>query len=306
MDKRGLTVDPNAEPLAPELWWNQIGETQRPSPYATEAWTYWHDWVTEEEPIKNTDDIEYELDNGEGFGNPVVGARYDSGLINQLPPIGAIVFDEGGFTQTGEPIKYIKHYYGKVKVYDSLASAPSHPIPEQRIIKEGRYVGYTALVIDPNSLEVRDNSYDFQTPIPNPSMVLDSMQYPRSGLGDVYDEAMFQITPGGDQEIVDPLQPQVPDYDFDDFPAGTLLGEINYEITGPHLTITEWSHYNWHDSQPVRKAVKVLLKEKPECVEVVAVDNDPTPFWRALGFVHTSKGSDMLVHKESLATVSPY
>jgi len=304
MDKRGLTVDPNAEPLTPESWWNEIGGTQTPSPYAAASWTYWHKWVTEEEPVKNTDDIEYELDNGEGFGNPVVGQVYDSSLINQLPPVGYLILDEGGFTQTGEPIKYIKHYYGKVKVYDTLASAPAQPIPEERIIQEGRYVGYTATVINPEELVIKDNSFDFQVPVPNPDDILDSMLYPRSGLGFIYDEAMYEISPGGDQDIVDPNQPGVPDYDFDDFPSGQLLGEINYEISGPHLTITDWSHYNWHDAKPVRNAVKVLLKEKPECVEVVAVENNPTPFWRTLGFVHTHKGSDMLVHRDSLVSVS--
>jgi hypothetical protein len=38
MDDRGFKVDPNRDPLEPVRWWEQIGETQRPSPYNRASW----------------------------------------------------------------------------------------------------------------------------------------------------------------------------------------------------------------------------------------------------------------------------
>lgn len=40
MDERGLTIDPNRDPLDPTGWWEEIGATQKPSPYRTASWAY--------------------------------------------------------------------------------------------------------------------------------------------------------------------------------------------------------------------------------------------------------------------------
>lgn len=53
MDERGLTTDPNRDPLADIEWYEEIGSTDGPSPYATASWTYWHDF---ERVSENTGD----------------------------------------------------------------------------------------------------------------------------------------------------------------------------------------------------------------------------------------------------------
>lgn len=89
-------------------------------------------------------------------------------------------------------------------------------------------------------------------------------------------------------------------------PKGVQLGALYYEIVGPSLLITDWSHENWKDATPIRKAFESLLTEIPECVDVVSVVNRNDPFWKSLGFVSPFKGSSMLVHKNSLQKVKEY
>ena len=38
MDERGLTYDPNRDPLEPRRWWERIGPTTKPAPYSTASW----------------------------------------------------------------------------------------------------------------------------------------------------------------------------------------------------------------------------------------------------------------------------
>jgi len=304
MDKRGLTIDPNADRLVPE-WWENLGPTQAPSPYADASWVYRHSFVTEDRAEKTTKPIEYEFDNGDSFAEYKHEETYDSGFFN-TPRAGALILDEGGFTQTGDPIVYVKQYFGSIKVYDSKASYPAPEQLEQRMVREDRILGHMGTVVDLDTATILDNSDDITDPIPNPSVIIDSMLYPRGGLGEIYDEMEFLVYPNGVQQVINYSQTSVPDYDDDDHPRGTLLGEVNYEILGESLTITDWSHYNWHDAQPVRKAVKILVKEKPDCAEMVLVQNSPTPFWKSLGFECPYKGSDMLIHRDSLNRVSAY
>ena len=304
MDKRGLTLDPNAEAMHP-AWYETLGPSQQPSPYATASWAYRHDWVTEEEAALTTEPIEYEFDNGDSFSNPTPGDSLDEAFFN-TPRAGALILDEGGFSQTGDPVAFKKRYFGSVKVYDTFASFPNPSRPEQRVIQNGSTIGYTAVVVDVAGAVVKDNGQDILNPNPNLSEIYNSQTYPRSALGQVLDEMSFSVTPSGVQEIVNLNAPEGVDYDDDDVPRGTLLGEVYYEISGSNLTITDWSHYNWHDATPVRKAVKILLKEKPDCAEIVMVENRPSPFWRGLGFEYPFKGSEMLIHRNSLDRVSTY
>ena len=303
MDKRGLTVDPNADALHP-AWYESLGPSQQPSPYATASWAYRHDWVTEDDATLTTEPIEYEFDNGDNFSSPTKAQVLDEAFFN-TPRAGALILDEGGFSQTGDPVAFKKRYFGSVKVYDTWASYPNPSRPEQRVIQNGSTIGYTAVVVSVLG-EQKDNGTDLLNPIPNPNEIYDSMLYPRAGLGYILDEKAYAITEGGDQEIVD-LHPEAGvDYDDDDQPRGTLLGEVYYEISGSNLTITDWSHYNWQDATPVKKAVKILLNEKPDCAEMIMVENQPTPFWKALGFKCPYKGSNMLIHRDSLDKVSAY
>jgi len=303
MDRRGLTIDPNADTLHP-AWYDSLGATQQPSPYATASWAYRHSWITEEESSLSDDVVETELDNGDNFAVNEYQAVYDGGFFN-TPRENAAVFDEGGFSSTGEPVKFRNRYFGCVKVYDTYASAPNPVRPDQRVLKDDDTIGYTAVVTDPDDATVVDNGEDLFNPVPSET-VYDSNGLPRPSLGTVLNEMVVQIAPNGVQEIINPSQAQNIDYDDDDVPRGTLLGQVHYEISGSNLTITDWSHYNWHDSTPVRKAVKILLNEKPECAEIVMVEHHPTAFWTKLGFCYPFKGSNMLIHEDSLNKVSTY
>lgn len=307
MDRRGHTIDPNREPLQQLAWWEKVGPSQKPSPYATASWTYWHDWATEEEPIFTIEPIAYEFDNGDDFAVNVYPQVIDAGLFNRSTT-GALKLDEGGFTQTGEPIKWVHHYFGTIKVFDTKASAPNSTYGDEVIVEDDRLIGHVARIIDPATLEVFDNSVDFSNPVPDPNRILDETLFSRTSGGQLYSELIYQITEAGEQVLIDPsLGNEMPDYNDDDFPSGKLLGEIHYEVSGADLTITEWSHYNWHDAQPVKKAVRVLLNEAPDCVERIKVENTPDPFWKALGFVCPYKGSEMLIHESStVRRVSQY
>jgi hypothetical protein len=171
MDNRGFTTDPNRELTAESQWWDELDPAQSPSPYATAAWTYWHDFSVFTENIGN---------------GQIAGVTFAA-----------------------------------IRVYDTKAS----------------------------------------------------------GIG---------------EEIV-----------FEE-PDGVLLGELHYEIEGPVLTIKEWSHYNWRDDLPVRKAIEVLLNEAPDCVAVIQVKDAPNAFWVSEGFLSPFKGSEMLVHRSYYDIATAY
>ena len=233
MDKRGLTIDPSKELGAASSWSDEIESTRGPSPYATKAWSYWHDFDTESRVVPNLRPVSFVLDNG----NVIITHLYpddiyDAGLYSSSSySVGTISFDENNESRSGfsveETSAIINQVYASISVYDSKASEPGGVSPE-----EERY---------------QENT-----------------------------------------------------------PKGTLLGSIYYEIAGPSLMITEWSHENWHDSTPVRKAFESLMSEIPECVEIISVVTGHSPFWRSLGFRSPFKGSKMLVHKDHLHRVSQY
>jgi hypothetical protein len=253
MDKRGLTIDPNRDVFAEPKWWEDLGPTTKPSPYATASWTYWHDYVTESQAFIIEDEAVV-LDNGDNIVMNLYPDVYDSGEFGQLDPE-RLVFDEGGWlgSQQG-PATFVKHYYASVKVYDGKASDPG---PLDRISNE---------------------------------------------LGELSDESNDLILTESGETLMIEQSPKSP-YEGE---KGLLLGEINYEIIGPLLTITDWSHYNWRSALPVKKAFKVLIKDIPDCVDIVTVRDTPTAFWRNLGFRYSEKGGDMLVYDNKSHSVVPY
>ena len=172
MDERSYIVDPNRDIYADLEWWEKLGETNRPSPYAIASWAYWHDFDRESQVVDGT-----------------------------------VLF----------------HTYASMKVYDTKASHP-----------------------------------------------------------------------GEDSDVVDIHE------------RGSLLGEINYEIMGPLLTITDWGHYNWRDAQPIRQAFKVLVSEVPDCVEMITVRDEPTALWRSMGFKYSEKGDGYLVYDKLMTTAAAY
>lgn len=92
-------------------------------------------------------------------------------------------------------------------------------------------------------------------------------------------------------DVIEAVRPSTP---YDDRPPGTLLGSVSYEIFGDVATITDWEHLNWQDDTPVRKAVRVIINELPDCVHEVRVLDGPHAFWTSLGFLPDYKGDQYL------------
>ena len=331
MDKRGLTVDPNRDVFADLKWYETLGETQKPSPYATASWQYFHTFekITELDPNGIDPDTIFDggdnflqnayqtiLDAGVNFPNPSASLDYwDNGLYGDL--LTGLIDDDPSTRES------ITRYFASVRVYDELASAPG-TVYEVDELAIDAFFGSSVILdpIDPTELSIFDNGDVITNPVPDPSSVYDGGTFAQIGQGIVLEEALFifsndptlfrvqEITSAADDGL--PLLTELGEeidigaYLTDEEPRGNLLGEINYEITGPLLNITDWSHYNWHNSKPVEKAFAVLLEEAPECVDLITVENAPTAFWRKLGFRQAEKGAKTLIYDKNSQYVTKY
>jgi hypothetical protein len=332
MDKRGLTHDPMVDPLASPRWFETVGPTQRPSPYATASWVcvQTYDEILQEVPDSGVEPIV--LDNWRDFAVWLYPDVYDGGTFAQLDlpheDLNGGIYTSAG---SGSTARYIKHTFATVKVYDSKAS---HPGPYQDLDVALGFLsidsdGLPALIeeiVDPNTLAIYDNGDRMQVPIPNPLEIYDSGDFSQWGLGIVLDGAEFCIK-NGEQEIINKVETifedganlqtegsPTPDLlievtkvatSKDDIPPGKLLGEINYEMAECDVVITDWSHYNWMDDLPVRKAFKCLVNSLPADVKNVYVKDSPHAFWTSLGFEQVEKGDRVLVYNDPLKAV-PY
>ena len=321
MDRRALTVDPNASSSTRKTpkWWKEIGPTQKPSPYATASWVYrrYSDFEYETLPADLIPEV---FDNWSDFSVNVYPTVLDGGLFSSAQPPDNI-YDEGGFDGEG-PVDFVKHYFSSIKVYDFLASTPGKY--EDIVIGTGLLSidsdgsGQDFVVVDPSELSVYDNSDNLQNPIPNPSSIYDSQTFAQWGQGIVLEELVYEIR-DGIQYLINTVPLILPDgallttesgleievnvratEEEDLRNPGDLLGQLEYEVLGSTLTITNWSHYNWHDATPVRKAFKSLMNSLPTCVDSVLVQDQPKAFWTELGFVSPTKGSEVLVYNEKI------
>ncbi len=91
------------------------------------------------------------------------------------------------------------------------------------------------------------------------------------------------------------------------FNPGDILGRINYEVIECVAVITDWSHYNWDDDTPIRKAFRALIKNLPSTVSNIYVPvvesgnsqlktSPDRALWTALGFVPISDSPMMLIY----------
>lgn len=283
MDKRGLTVDPNRDSCTATRWFEEIGPTQKPSPYATRSWVC-HQKYEVVVVTKCKKEVRLVFDNGSDFQTWLYEFILNGGTLGEvglIPPTD--VYDGGGFDNQGDPClessEFIKHYFASVKVYDSLASSP----------------GQLPLPVDISRNSIYDNGDDFQNPIPNPEAIYDGGLFEDWGLGITLEGGQWWWREGIDCNtiIVDPS-------DKDD-PPGDLLGEINYEMVDCQIFITDWSHYNWMDDTPVRKAFRCLVNSRPDQVSDIFVRDSPHAFWTSLGFETQVKGDDVLVYNDVYA-----
>lgn len=336
MDKRGLTVDPNRDVFAEPKWYDSLGSTRGPSPYATAAWQYVHKTLGTETIVTPEPVDPEEFDNGdsflqntyqviwdaaENFSDPKTDINWDNGLYGDL------LF---GLVDDNPVVSIVSTTtFAAVRVYDDLASQPGTDLEVDVLLIDALDDAVLTLTpIDPNDLTVYDNGDAILDPVPDPNAIYDSGTFAQQGQGVPLDEQLYifsnnpllfrvyELAADPDDGLpllinsldpeLDSLELDIGTFLYDAEPRGTLLGEINYEITGPLLTITDWSHYNWQNAQPVEKAFAVLLKDAPECVDVIAVNNAPTAFWRKLGFKHINKGSDTLIYDKSSQYVTTY
>ena len=331
MDKRGLTVDPNRDVFTDLKWYDELGETQKPSPYATASWQFFHTFekITELDPHGIVTDLGF--DGGDNFAQNAYQTILNAGVNFPNPGASLDYYDNGlyGDLLTGlvddDPTNRdsITRYFASVRVFDDGASSPNSRTEYDVLAIDAFFDSVVILEpIDPADFSIFDNGSVITNPVPNPGSVYDGGTFAQIGQGEVLDEAMFvfsndntrfrvqEITADADDGL--PLLTEEGDeidigtYLLDEEPRGTLLGEINYEITGPLLNITDWSHYNWHNSKPVEKAFGVLLAEAPECVDLITVENAPTAFWRKLGFRQAEKGAKTLIYDKNSQYVTTY
>ena len=327
MDRRGLTVDPNRSSFAKPKWYDTLGPTQKPSPYATASWVYKQSYEEVLEQI-SIDDGGLVVNNGTGFSEWLQSIIVDGGLLEQqFDP--RVELDGSEYSGSGGTTTYIKYYFGAVKVYDSKASSPG-PLSEVEVVlgllgidSDGQPVTVT-VVVNPDSLVPVDNGDNFQQPNPNPNAILDGGDGFNTGATPeiIIDGAQWQIV-NGNQEIVtiedrvyedgatlttetgfeiEVTRNAIP---VDDDPPGKLLGQINFEMVDCKVHITDWSHYNWMDDTPVRKAFKAMANSLPYEVTEISVKDDPHAFWTSLGFVQPEKGGDYLYYDDP-TKIRPY
>ena len=325
MDRRGLTYDPNADEQTSAKWYKQVGPTRKPAPYATASWEYFQNWV---EVLKSADTNEIidVLDNGEDFRKWLFpDSLYDGGLFSQINFPRST--EDSGLYTSSSTIEVTKQIFASVKVYDTHASSPGAyfdqtlDVAELAIDSDGQPV-VTDIIVDISEFDTFDNGADFQNPNPNPSLSYDGGTFGQQGLGITLDSANYSIK-NGQQIYFDSvtvvyiagssLQADgTPDggntlnvtrtvIQSDDTPPGDLLGRIDFEVENCEVIITDWSHTNWQDDTPVRKAVKKMVNTLPENITKVSVKDQPSAFWTSLGFIRKTKNDDMLVYSDPLA-----
>jgi hypothetical protein len=244
MDKRGLTTDPNRNFGAATEWWESLGPTQKPSPYAYASWKYLQDYAVDIVEVPGEVTLVY--DNGTSFPDYLYPIVWDGGLFN---PVMAptVVLDGGGFNSSGNIVEFEATTFATVYVYDSLASYPD--------VK-----GLNSIIINIGTVSTDPESSSQNIAAEN-------------------NDTFFA---------------EAPAQTVDDTPPGTMLGELSYTLTNRRVDLVAWSHNNWMDATPVRRAFQAMISSLPSCVDGVYVKDDPTAFWTDLGFKTVSKGDTEL------------
>lgn len=331
MDKRGLTTDPMMGACEGPKWYTSLGPSQKPSPYATASWSYYQQYEVTYQEEDCGEMARIAFDDGGSFNSWVENAIEDGWKLDKT----AIRTTSPGIFQSPPTAPTnIKHIFASVQVYDSKASSPG--------VESGLdvSVGYLLIDSDEKPVEIRpeldpaqfvtfDNGDNFQNPVPNtdPRATFDGGLIPQ-GTG-------YVVLEGAEYEVIDGRQILVgkatievfkdgslleadgdPDggkyieatrtaQPSDNVSPGDLLGELNYEIIDCVVYITDWSHYNWGDATPVRKAFEAMVNGLPFDIGQVRVDDTPNAFWTSLGFVRENKGSTTLVYSDPKKT-QPY
>lgn len=286
---RDYSRDPDSSPFDQPKWWDLIGESQKPSPYATASWAFFQTSVVED-TCGETEEGTFECDTDTLWWETLGGT---------LRP-----YASASWSYFQESDIILESFITTIFEFFDDGEFPDDQ-DKDLVIDEGLFNGTQA------SLEVIDEEEwnaggDRVVMVKRTFAEISVYDTHASSPGNVADIA----EPLGDL-VTDPANPldfvktdEVPESRFlqlertaepgDDRPPGTLLGKISYEIFGAVAKITSWTHYNWEDDEPIRKACEVLIRELPDCVTEVVVEDDPTAFWTSLGFKQVVKGEPLL------------
>ena len=274
MDKRAFTTDPNANVSTGSAakWWESLGPTQRPSPYATASWRYLQDFTIDiiEIPV----DVTNIYDNGADFTKPVYPIVWDGGLFNPpVPP--AVVLDGGGFNSSGGIVTFSKTTFATVYVYDVAASYPD-------------VRGLNSIVLDKGDLAIDPGEGVSQFISTEANLQIETEAQEDMAVDPIGSLQFLSTEDGFFIELTATAQT------VDDTPPGKLLGQLDYILTETRVDVVGWSHYNWQDAAPVKQAFRAMTRSLPPCVDGIYVKDSPTAFWTDLGFRTQAKGDTEL------------
>jgi len=331
MAKRGYAIDPNREPGSPPSWYDVAPSPRR----YINRWAYLQDYEV----------VPVEVPPGADLG-PYLGSGF-SGIFSSesstTPSLegssGILLTDPFSNAINVDGIRLIEHVFATIKVVDNDTPVVSDPeiditvLGELAIDSDEQPVS-RSFTVDPSSLEVYDG-WLISDPVPRP-VNLDGGPFSKWGQGDVYDGAEFNVIQYSEDGSVKKRQDiqfegdQV--YDNDDIlnsegevgvnafevielissaslvREDKILGRLSYEMIENVAVITEWSHYNWHDDRPIRRAFKALLGNIPYAVDNLLVtlpaensdfdrSSSGRSFWQSLGFEPNPANPSILKYK---------
>ena len=290
--ERGYSLDPNREVIE-----DVVVEHKRP----VQLWRY----------VQNYEIVPQELPTGGDIGE---------------------LFDKD-FSHTCEIVSgTVDHIFASVKTveyYDDIDFANTELVLGELAIDSDRVPALQSFIVDPSQLDVYDG-WLVADPQPRP-VNWDGGLFSQWNQGVNIDGLTFRITDSGNKQELEVFRftvyedGSVVEVSGEDFPAntllevtreesynddsgdGTVLGRINYEVVECVAVITDWSHYNWDDDEPIRKAFRALINALPQKVTniyVPAVEegnsqlktSPDTAMWKSLGFVREKKTDLMLIY----------
>lgn len=320
MAHRGYTADPNAEGRRSSATYGDLHVTPTERGYRNDP---------------NAESLSIDL----SYGRPVNRWVYyqDYEVLQQTLPDGGDIGDlfNKEFSKVCSVTSgVVDHTFAAVKVVDGAEPLTPPDVPDVDLgdlaIDSDGIPALQAFTVNPATLEVYDG-FLISSPLPRPinwdgglfadwntGVNIDGLVYRIIGEDpnkeqelDVFRYVVFEDgslvrCDGFDDETILEASQESSSY-TPRFNPGDILGRINYEVIECVAVITDWSHYNWDNDTPIRKAFRALVKNLPDTVTNIYV---PVPeagnsqlktspdraLWVSLGFVPQGKDSQMLIY----------
>ena len=317
MAHRGYTADPNGEARRSPSSYGDLHSTPTERGYYLDP------------NRENLDDVIVE------HSRPVTTWRYVQNyevVPQELPTDGDIgeLFDREFSFSCSVTSGTVDHIFASVKTveyYESLDFANTAIEIGDLAIDSDGLPALQAFIVDPSQLDVYDG-WLISDPQPRP-VTWDGGLFSQWNQGVNIDGLTFRIIDNNIQELevfryvvyedgsLVEASGEYPPGTFieatraesynDDSGLGNVLGRINYEVVECVAVITDWSHYNWDDDEPIRKAFKALINALPNTVTNIYVPviedgnsqlktSPDTAMWISLGFIREKKTDQMLIY----------